>query len=48
MTQIGLGYGFLFLLGARPVRLQWLAGELLLLGYFAAFAMFPLPGPDFD
>lgn len=48
LTQIGLGYGFLFLLGTRPVRDQWLAFGLLLVGYFAAFVLYPLPGPDFD
>jgi predicted acyltransferase len=48
LSQIGLGYGFLFLLGFRPVRDQWIAFGLLLLGYWAAFALYPLPGPDFD
>jgi heparan-alpha-glucosaminide N-acetyltransferase len=48
LTQIGLGYGFLFLLGFRPVRDQWLAFAALLLGYWALFALWPLPGPDFN
>lgn len=48
LSQIGLGYGFLFLLGFRPVRDQWIAFALLLAGYWAAFAMHPLPPPDFD
>ncbi|MDB5350736.1 MAG: hypothetical protein JWN86_1983 [Planctomycetota bacterium] len=48
LTQIGLGYGFLFLLGTRSVRIQWLALVILLVGYWAAFAVYPLPGPDFD
>ena len=48
LTQIGLGYGFLFLLGLRPVREQWLAFGLVLLGYGAAFALYPAPGPGFD
>jgi heparan-alpha-glucosaminide N-acetyltransferase len=48
LSQIGLGYGFLFLLGFRPVRDQWIAFGLLLAGYWAAFAFHPLPGPDFD
>ena len=48
LTQIGLGYGFLFLLGLRPVRDQWVALGLLLVGYWAAFALYPLPGADFD
>ena len=48
LSQIGLGYGFLFILGFRPVRDQWVALGLLLVGYWAAFALYPLPGPDFD
>src|SRR5580704_15655563 len=31
LTQIGLGYGILFLLGFRPVREQWLALAVLLI-----------------
>jgi heparan-alpha-glucosaminide N-acetyltransferase len=48
LSQIGFGYGFLFLLGFRPVRDQWIAFALLLAGYWAAFATHPLPPPDFD
>ena len=48
LSQIGLGYGFLFLLGFRSVRWQWAAFGLLLAGYGAAFALYPLPLPDFD
>lgn len=48
LTQIGLGYGFLFLLGFRPVRDQWIALGVILVGYWAAFAMYPLPGPEFN
>ncbi|HWH70622.1 MAG TPA: hypothetical protein VNT26_14635, partial [Candidatus Sulfotelmatobacter sp.] len=48
LSQIGLGYGVLFLLGMRPVREQWLALGLILGGYWAAFALYPLPGPEFD
>jgi predicted acyltransferase len=48
LTQIGLGYGILFLLGFRPARDQWIAFALLLVGYWAAFALYPLPGPGFD
>jgi predicted acyltransferase len=47
LSQIGLGYGFLFLLGFRPLRDQWIALVLLLVGYWAAFALYPVP-PDFD
>jgi len=48
LSQIGLGYGVLFLLGFRPMRDQWIALGLLLVGYWAAFALYPLPGSDFD
>jgi predicted acyltransferase len=48
LSQIGLGYTFLFVLGFRPMRDQWIALALLLIGYWAAFALYPLPGPDFD
>ncbi len=48
LTQIGLGYGFLFLLGSRPVRDAWIALGAILAGYWAAFALWPLPGPEFD
>ncbi len=48
LSQIGLGYGFLFLLGFRPVRDQWLAVGAILVGYWTLFAAWPLPGPDWD
>jgi heparan-alpha-glucosaminide N-acetyltransferase len=48
LSQIGLGYVALFLLGFRPVREQWAVLGLMLTGYWAAFALYPLPGPDFD
>lgn len=48
LTQIGLGYGFLFLLALRSTRVQWTALALVLFGYWLAFALYPLPGADFD
>jgi len=48
LTQIGLGYVFLFLLGLCSVRAQIGALVLILVGYWAAFAWYPLPGADFD
>ncbi|MEA3209406.1 MAG: heparan-alpha-glucosaminide N-acetyltransferase [Chthoniobacter sp.] len=48
LSQIGLGYFFLFLLGLGSVRVQWMAFVLIGVGYWAAFAVFPLPGSDFD
>jgi heparan-alpha-glucosaminide N-acetyltransferase len=48
LSQIGLGYGVLFFLGLRPTRDRWIAFGVLLVGYWAAFALYPLPGPGFD
>lgn len=48
LTQIGLGYGVLFMLGFRRTRDAWIALGLILVGYWAAFALYPLPGPGFD
>ena len=48
LSQIGLGYVFLFLVGQRSVRVQWIAFAAILVGYWAAFALYPLPGADFD
>ncbi|MCX6952521.1 MAG: DUF5009 domain-containing protein [Verrucomicrobia bacterium] len=47
LTQIGLGYGFLFALGLRPVRQQWVAFVLILVGYWAAFVVYAAP-ENFD
>jgi predicted acyltransferase len=48
LTQIGLGYGFLFLLGLRSAQWQWGALAVILIGYWAAFALYPLPAAGFD
>jgi len=48
LTQIGLGYLPLFLLGFTKPKWQWLALAVVLVGYWAAFALYPLPGPNFD
>jgi predicted acyltransferase len=48
LTQIGLGYAFLFVLGFRSMRAHWIALGLILVGYWMAFALYPLPGPGFD
>ena len=48
LTQIGLGYPFLFLLALRPIRDQWIALAAILIAYGAAFAAYPLPPPGFD
>ncbi|OOQ62286.1 DUF5009 domain-containing protein [Mucilaginibacter pedocola] len=48
LSQIGMGYTFLFLLGFCKPRTQLIALVVILVGYWAAFALYPLPGPDFD
>jgi heparan-alpha-glucosaminide N-acetyltransferase len=48
LTQIGLGYIFLFLLAWTRARTQLIAAALILVGYWAAFALYPLPPPGFD
>ncbi len=48
LTQIGLGYGFLYLIALRPVRVQWLTLAIILIGYWLAFALYPLPASDFN
>ncbi|MDR3719171.1 MAG: DUF5009 domain-containing protein [Bryobacteraceae bacterium] len=48
LTQIGLGYPFLFLLGFAKPKWQWSALGLVLFGYWLAWALYPVPGPGFD
>ena len=48
LTQIGLGYVFLFLLGWTKARTQAIAAGLILFGYWLAFALYPLPPNGFD
>ncbi len=48
LSQIGLGYPVLYLIGNLRRRDQWIAFGLLEIGYWLAFALYPLPGPDFD
>jgi heparan-alpha-glucosaminide N-acetyltransferase len=48
LTQIGLGYLPLFLIGLGPKRGWWIALGVILVGYWAAFALYRPPGPDFD
>jgi heparan-alpha-glucosaminide N-acetyltransferase len=42
LTQIGLGYPFLFLLGFRPPRWQWVALGVILAGYWLVWALYPV------
>jgi predicted acyltransferase len=48
LTQIGLGYVFLFLLAWTRPKVQWAAAIAILVGYWAAFALYPLPPEGFD
>ncbi|MDQ2844196.1 MAG: DUF5009 domain-containing protein [Acidobacteriota bacterium] len=48
LTQIGLGYPILFLLGFRSARWQWISFAAILSAYWLAWALYPLPGPGFD
>lgn len=48
LTQIGLGYSFLFLLNFRSQKIQITALIIILLGYWLAFAVYPLPDASFD
>lgn len=48
LSQIGLGYTFLVLLGFTSQRTQLVVLAVILVGYWAAFAMYPLPDSTFD
>src|SRR4051794_37916805 len=48
LTQIGLGYTFLFLLAFTSLRVQIAVFVTILVAFWTAFALYPLPGPDFD
>ena len=48
LTQIGMGYPLLFLLGFAKPKWQWSALGLLLFGYWLAWALYPVPGPGFN
>ena len=44
LSQIGLGYMFLFAFGHVRVVWQWIAFAVILVGYWAAFALYPASG----
>ena len=48
LTQIGLGYFFLDLLGQQKWQVQIVAFFSILIGYWGLFAWYPAPGTDFD
>ncbi|MBI2686507.1 MAG: DUF5009 domain-containing protein [Acidobacteria bacterium] len=43
LTQIGMGYPFLYLLGWRPPRWAYIALGVLLFGYWLAWTLYPVP-----
>lgn len=47
LSQIGLGYPFLFALGFAGMRARWIALVVILAGYWAFFALFT-PPPDYQ
>jgi predicted acyltransferase len=48
LSQIGLGYAFLFALAFFSARVQWIALGVILVGYWGLFALYRLPGSGFD
>jgi heparan-alpha-glucosaminide N-acetyltransferase len=48
LSQIGLGYPFLFLLAHWKPKWQWTALTVILFGYWLAWALYPVAGPGFD
>lgn len=48
LTQIGLGYVFLFLLGFTRVRTQVITLVLILFLFWLAFVLYPAPPANFD
>ncbi len=48
LSQIGMGYPFLFALGFCSQRVRWIFLAVILVGYWGAWALYPLPGPGFD
>jgi len=48
LTQIGMGYVFLFLLGFTRVRTQVISFALIMILFWAAFVIYPLPPAHFD
>lgn len=48
LTQIGLGYTFAFLLTFVKARWQWISLAAILSTYWLAWALYPVPGPNFN
>ena len=48
LSQIGLGYTLLFLIGFLKPKMQWASLGLVLFGYWLAFVLYPLPSSQLD
>jgi heparan-alpha-glucosaminide N-acetyltransferase len=48
LSQIGMGYPFLFLLATQSTRRLWVALGVILSGYWLAWALYPVAGPGYD
>ncbi|WP_255068517.1 acyltransferase family protein [Lacihabitans sp. LS3-19] len=48
LSQIGLGYTFLFVIGFLKPKMQMISLGIILFGYWLAFVLFPLPEANFD
>jgi len=48
LSQIGLGYLPLVLIAIAPPPATWISIGVILVGYWSAFAFYPLPPSDFD
>jgi len=48
LTQIGLGYVFLFLLGYVKEKWLWISLAAILFAYWLVWALYPVAGPGFD
>jgi predicted acyltransferase len=48
LTQIGLGYTFLFVLAFARLRTQVIVFTAILVAFWTAFVLYPAPGPGFD
>ena len=48
LSQIGMGYLPLFLVGLARPWVRWVALGVILVGYWGAFAAYPVAGPEYD
>lgn len=48
LSQIGLGYLVLFALGFRSTKIVWIAFGVVVVGYWLANVLYPLPPAGFD